>query len=255
MNVSESNPVIAAFTELAPSYEATVDRELRQFWGLSYQAFVDQLVACIPVGPGDLVLDLATGTGVIPRRLAAAVGAGGCVVGLDLTVAMLARGRQHSKAAGRNSIGLVCGSAMQLPFTEGLFDGVVCALGTHHMDVPCMLAEARRVLKDGGRLLVADVGASSFWRSSTGGVLLRALMVGYGIRNSSARGKAEIDAFANVRTAGEWRALLVALGFLEIEIEERRARRPWFPSGLTILATADGQVDNGSCRVRQGPQG
>jgi ubiquinone/menaquinone biosynthesis C-methylase UbiE len=254
MNLAVNNPVIAAFTELAASYEATVDRELRTFWGLSYQVFVDQLVTRIPVRPGDLLLDLATGTAVIPRRLAAAVGAGGCVVGLDLTPAMLARARQQNRSGVvHTSTGLVCGSAMRLPFTDGLFDGVVCALGTHHMDVPCMLAEARRVLRDGGMLFVADVGASSFWRSSMGGALLRVLMAGYGIRTRSARGKAEIEAFRNVHTAGEWRALLAEGGLMEITIEERQARRPWFPSGLTILARAIGQGGNGSCQKTHWP--
>ena len=121
MNLAVNNPVIAAFTELAASYEATVDRELRTFWGLSYQVFVDQLVTRIPVRPGDLLLDLATGTAVIPRRLAAAVGAGGCVVGLDLTPAMLARARQQNRSGVvHTSTGLVCGSAIERYGTEAV---------------------------------------------------------------------------------------------------------------------------------------
>lgn len=101
-----------------------------------------------------------------------------------------------------------------------------------------MLAETRRVLKPGGRFLMADVGASAFWRTLCGSVLLRMLLIRYGLAHRSARARAEVEAFPNVRTAGEWRALLAELGFAQIEVREFRARRPWYPSALTIQAVA-----------------
>lgn len=127
---------------------------------------------------------------------------------------------------------------MALPFKDDVFDAVTCGLGTHHMDVPVLLSEIRRVLQRGGRLVLADVSASTFWRSFWGGILLKVLLRQYGLRNDSARAKAETEAFANVRTAGEWQALLGELGFTQIERHELSARRPWYPSGLTLKAIA-----------------
>lgn len=83
---------------------------------------------------------------------------------------------------------------------------------------------------------MADVGASAFWRSFWGIALLRILLARYGLTHRSARGQAEVEAFPNIRTAGEWRTLLSGSGFTKIEIAEFRARRPWYPRALIMKA-------------------
>jgi len=236
------NTVIGeAFTELASHYEETMDRELGSFLGSSYSDFVDGLIALAHVKDGDVVLDVATGTAYFPRRLAAKVRDKSRIVGLDITPAMLDYGRKKLEGlAGPARISLVCASGMAMPFGEGVFDTVVCGMGTHHMDVPRMLAEMRRVLKAEGRLIVVDVGASSFWRSFLGAALLRILLLCHGVARKSARAQAEIEAFANIRTADEWRSLLADTGFRKIEVSETRARRFWYPHVLTMTAMAGG---------------
>ena len=67
--LSDTDLVIEAFTELAPVYENTVNNELNQFWGISYRDFIHELLSRVYIGNGDLVLDVATGTGVIPQGL------------------------------------------------------------------------------------------------------------------------------------------------------------------------------------------
>jgi ubiquinone/menaquinone biosynthesis C-methylase UbiE len=129
---------------------------------------------------------------------------------------------------------------MEIPFPDGCFDVVLCGLGTHHMHVPHMLAEVRRVLKSNGRMLMIDVGASAFWRSFLGAVVLRVLMLRYGLSRSDARAQAEMEAFRNVRTADEWKAVLSKSGFSRIEVAESRAVRPWYPSALTLSAVSAG---------------
>jgi ubiquinone/menaquinone biosynthesis C-methylase UbiE len=239
MIMTGSNIVIEAFTELAPSYEETVDRELRQFWGLSYGQFIDRFVGMMPVNKGDVVLDVATGTALIPLRIAGKVEAKGQVIGLDITLAMLRYAQKNIEAAGSSAcINLVCASAMDMPFVEGTFDVVICGLGTHHMDVPKMLAEMRRVLRRGGKLIMADVGASAFWRSFWGIIWLRILLVRYGLTYRSARWRAELKAFPNIRTADEWRALLSGSDFTKIAITELKARHSWHPCALIMQATA-----------------
>ncbi len=235
--------VVRAFTEMAPGYEQEVDGELRQFWGVGYEEFIDRLLGVVPVNEGDVILDVATGTAFIPRKLVDKVGHAGRVVGLDITPSMLERGQKNVEAAAHASrINLVCASAMDMPFVEGHFDTALCALGTHHMDVPKLVAEMRRVLKVGGRLVITDVGSSAFWRSFWGTALLNILVFIYKLAHwSSFRAQAEVQAFANIRTADEWHTLLSELGFVEIKVTEAQARRRWYPCALTMRAVA-GQV-------------
>lgn len=235
----KSDVVIEAFTELAPRYEKTVDQELRRFWGLSYGQFIDRLSGLVLLSEGDVVLDVATGTALIPLKVAHKVGVRGQVVGLDITLAMLRRAQKNAEAARSSScINLVCASAMNMPFVEGTFDVVICGLGMHHMDVPEMLSEMRRVLKTEGQLIMADVGASAFWRSFWGMALLKILLARYGLTDRSARARAEMEAFPNIRTANEWHTILSGFGFTRIEITEFPARHRWYPCALIMKAVA-----------------
>ena len=235
------NHVLEAFTELAPSYSSTMDKELSQFWGISYPDFVEHLVKKAAVKPGEKVLDIATGTAVIPIRLVSTSQRQERVVGLDITPAMLLHGRQViSKHSPPSTIDLVCASAMDMPFASGLFDVILCGLGTHHMNVPRMLSEAKRLLTSKGRLVISDVGATPFWRSLAGKLLIRVLMFEYGFVNQSARSQAELEAFKNVRTAKEWSVLLSQFGYVKVRVDEIKPRYPWFPSGLTLQAEIAG---------------
>ncbi len=231
--------IIEAFTELAPRYEETVDRELRQFLGSSYEELVDWLVEVASVNEGDVVLDVATGTALIPLQLVDQVGARGQVVGLDITLAVLEHGRKNVEATGSSShINLVCASAMAMPFVEGVFDAAICGFGAHHMDVPQLVSEMGRVLKTGGGLIIAAAGASPFWRSFWGITLLKILLVCYGLTRREARAQAEMEAISNIRTASEWHTILSDCDFTKIEIAESPARHRWYPCALIIRAVA-----------------
>ncbi len=235
--MDEIDCVKQAFTELAPSYTSTMDKELSQFWGISYPKFVERLVALAAVKPGEKVLDIATGTAIIPLQIILGNRRQERVVGLDITPAMLQHGRQVIARNGfTNTIDLVCASGMQMPFPNGTFDVIICGLGTHHMNVPLLLHEAQRLLARNGRLVMSDVGATHFWRSIPGKCLIRILMWEYGFVNQSARSQAELEAFRNVRTANEWKLLLRDFGFVKVRIDEIKPRLPWFPSGLTMQA-------------------
>jgi ubiquinone/menaquinone biosynthesis C-methylase UbiE len=117
------------------------------------------------------------------------------------------------------------------------------------MHVPQMLSEVRRVLRTNGRMVMIDVGASAFWRSFLGAVVLRVLLVRYGLTRRDARAQAEMEAFRNVRTADEWKALLSKSGFSRIEVVESRALRPWYPSALRMRAISG--ESSGSVRAEQ----
>jgi len=236
--VAGDDVVIEAFTELAPRYEEVVDSELRRFWGWSYRAFVAQLVASASVREGDAVLDVATGTAVIPRKLAEEVRGQGPIVGLDITLAMLRHGQKSIAAGGSLSrILFVCASAMDMPFAQGTFDVVICGLGTHHMDVPEMLSEMRRVLKVGGQLTIADVAASPTWRLPGIKTMLRIATFFYFLpAHHVARAWAEAAAVSNVHTAEEWRAILAEFGFADIVVTRLPSRHFWAPAPLIMNA-------------------
>ena len=114
-------------------------------------------VAAIP--PGAHVLDLGCGTGTL-AIMAAARAPSAHVVGLDVDPAILAIARRKVTRAGA-SVVLAEGSATDPPFAPASFDRVLTTLVLHHLSTPqkrLALAAARKVLRPGGELHVADFG-------------------------------------------------------------------------------------------------
>lgn len=111
------------------------------------------LVEFAAVKPGEIVLDVGTGTGVVALTAARA---GASVTGLDLTPALLDVARENARVAGLATTQWLEGDAEDLPFVDGQFDVVVSQFG--HMFAPrpnVAVAEMRRVLKAGGRIAFA----------------------------------------------------------------------------------------------------
>jgi len=237
-----SDMVIEAFTELAPHYGDTMDQELRAFWGLSYNDFISQLVDIVPIEPSDVVLDVATGTARIPMGVVNRADDKSVAIGLDITPAMLKYGLANIEASGLTPrIKLVCASAMDMPFTEGLFDVAICGFATHHLDVPRAFSEIARVLKEGGVFVMLDVIAPSFWRASVASAWLWIAALPYGLTHwRGARLRAEISAIPNTYTITEWCETLSDFGFGGMEImAEFPGRRPWYPPALAFKATKE----------------
>lgn len=102
--------------------------------------------------PGERVLDVACGTGVVARVAAKHVGSRGKVVGLDINPAMLAVARSLPPAPGA-VVEWREASADAMPFQDAAFDAVFCQLGLQYFpDRPATLREMRRVLVGRGRL-------------------------------------------------------------------------------------------------------
>ena len=112
--------------------------------------------------PGQRALDVAGGTADLSIEFARRVGAAGCVVLTDINAAMLARGRDRMLDAGIIAPAVQC-DAEHLPFPSEYFDCVSVAFGLRNMThKDHALAEMRRVLRPGGRLLVLEF--SRVWK-------------------------------------------------------------------------------------------
>ena len=128
------------------------------------------LLARTRVCPGDRVLDLACGTGVVTRLAAQATGPTGSVAGLDLDPGRLASARKRTLSEVAHApMTWHEGSATALPFSDHEFDVVVCQQGLQFFpDRLTALCETRRVLRPGGRLGLAVWRSTEFapgWRS------------------------------------------------------------------------------------------
>jgi len=124
--------------------------------------------------PGEQVLDLGSGPGFLAAEMADEVGPDGAVCGIDPSVAMLAL------AAGRSGAAVEYrqAGAGRIPYPDGTFDAVVSTQVFEYLeDVLGALAEVRRVLRPGGRVLVVDTDWDSIvWRSPDDEVTDRVLL-------------------------------------------------------------------------------
>jgi demethylmenaquinone methyltransferase / 2-methoxy-6-polyprenyl-1,4-benzoquinol methylase len=141
--VGETAVARALFAPLGPTYDRYSallsfgqDPRLRRF-----------LVSRVEAGPGDTVLDVATGTGAVARELVARKGC--TVVGLDQSPEMLAEARRRLPA----DVELVEASAESIPFPDASFDALTFTYLLRYVSDPAAtVRELARVVRSGGTI-------------------------------------------------------------------------------------------------------
>jgi len=108
--------------------------------------------------PGDVVLDLAGGTGDLAREFSRKVGKGGQVILADINAAMLQQGRRRLIDAGvSGNVTIAQVDAQDLPFAESTFDCIAMAFGLRNVtDKDRALESMFRVLKPGGKAMILE---------------------------------------------------------------------------------------------------
>ena len=142
------------FSSVASKYDLMNDL----MSGGVHRLWKDTMVEWLNPQPGQLVLDVAGGTGDIALRISGmARGRGGEaeVIVCDINEDMLGEGVR--RAADEPALRWVCGDAQALPNPDAAMDAYTIAFGIRNVtDIGAALAEARRVLKPGGRFLCLE---------------------------------------------------------------------------------------------------
>lgn len=140
--------------QAAPHYEA--------LWQAQLAPAQAALLDGAALAPGERVLDVACGTGLVSLAAAAAVGARGHVLGVDLSEKMAGAAQQRAAERGVSnaSFARMDGEALAIP--DASFDVALCALGLMYMPDPEQaVREMRRVLRPGGRFALSVWGERS----------------------------------------------------------------------------------------------
>lgn len=115
---------------------------------------LDRVVELARPLPFDLALDVATGTGHTAFALAPQVRE---VIAIDVTPEMLIEGRKLKAERGLQNVEFRLADVHELPFDDQSFDIVTCRRAAHHfVDIRKAIDEMKRVLKNGGRLVIDD---------------------------------------------------------------------------------------------------
>ncbi len=137
--------------------EASAQLE-RTYTTTDVQVQRDAVRRALAAQPGEVILDLGSGPGLLACELAVEVGAAGKITAVDVSADMNAIASRRADEAGmRDRIDVVVGDAAELAFPDACFDAAVSTQVLEYVDdVDRALGELRRVLRPGGRLVLLD---------------------------------------------------------------------------------------------------
>jgi ubiquinone/menaquinone biosynthesis C-methylase UbiE len=136
--------------------------EYERYWRDALEPVKARVLALADIQAGERVLDVACGTGLVTFPAAQAAGPAGAVVGADLSEDMVRRAAEQARARGVTNATFERMDAEDLQCEPHAFDLVLCALGLMYVPDPQKaVAEMHRMVRPGGRVVVAVWGARS----------------------------------------------------------------------------------------------
>jgi ubiquinone/menaquinone biosynthesis C-methylase UbiE len=155
----------AFYNKIAGVYDLLAERSEQPMRGVALEMLAP--------APGEHLLEIGFGTGHVLVKLAQAVGPTGQVFGIDISENMLAQARELLQKEGLiDRVTLACGDAEDLPYPDDSLDGIFMCFTLELFDtpdIPRVLAQCQRVLRPGGRIVVAAVS-----KEGRQGLVLRA---------------------------------------------------------------------------------
>ncbi len=191
----------------------------------AFLAIRDRIVELAEPQLGDRVVDLGAGTGLLALELAPRVRE---VVAVDISERMLERLDEDATADGIDNIQTLVADLRRLPLADDSATVIVSNYAFHHLDDPgkeLALAEARRVLRPGGRLVICDMMFSLSLEQRDRKLVLEKVvaMLKRGpagviriLRNAV---RLLLGRWEQPATPQTWEQMLVARGFTDVRIE------------------------------------
>lgn len=210
----------APLTDWLSEFEEKIAADFRRRTKLDFKTTIQRIIEAAEPTPGMHILDAATDTGVIARHFVGQVGEHGHIIGVDnaprLEQARLAAlsAKVSRKLEWREA------APEKLPFDNASFEVITCGMAFHRLPAAEFLAAAFRVLKPGGRLIIADELAPV--TPSPLRAFLRHSYYRFIVRDT-------IEAAARFYQAEELADLLKAAGFRQqtIQVLRERSKHDW----------------------------
>src|SRR5262249_4429451 len=160
----QKQPLIATWLS---EFEEAIARDFHRRTGLDYKNTIAQIIEAADPFPGMQVLDVPTGTGVIARQFVGKIGEKGKITGADISRENLEKARlaAHSAKVSLRIEWRVM-LAERLAFNDSSLDLITSVMAFHRIQAQKFLDASYRVLKPGGRLLIADELAPNVRASS-----------------------------------------------------------------------------------------
>jgi ubiquinone/menaquinone biosynthesis C-methylase UbiE len=226
------------------SYDG-IARRYDDVCGSRFEAVAGHLWALMPPAAGATVLDIGTGTGIVPRALGARAGKLAAVIGCDTSAGMLSMARLRMPA-----LKVVAAGATDLPFREATFGVITASFVLSHLpDYAVALREAYRVLRPSGVFAMTSWGPSTDPYSDAWGRLLIEAVSSDRLQEAVAQGLPSEGFFENAERVA---AVLTEAGFSGVEV-----RTASFQSSFSLdLYLADRQLTLGGRFARHvlGPE-
>ena len=175
---------------------------------------------------GQLILDLAGGTGDMTALTAPLLGERGRVVLADMNPAMLAKGRDRLLDDGVANFATVQARAEALPFPDACFDAVLVAFGVRNFtDKETGLKEMHRILRTGGLAVVLEFSRvrNPVLAKAYGAFRATWPIIGTGVAGSAAPYRYLVESIDRHPDQGAFRLMMADAGFREVEVQNLAA--------------------------------